>query len=348
MTDFTDKTGQSSAADWRTRLARPLLAVLCAGVGALALVHPDTATEAVTFAVGNLVLVSPMIILGIVLTAGITASGSMALITRSLRGRELRMIMVASSIGAITPVCGVTVLPLVAGLLGAGVPLAPIMAFWLSSPVTDPGMLAVTAGTLGLPFAIGKTLAAFAAGILGGAVTLALTRAGYLAAPGRPAMTASFAQPTCSDANQTVEWAFWRYPARWSSFRATAYSTGKLMLIWLTAAFVAEFFLHDLLPPDMLSRFVGTESRFAIPIAALIGAPVYLDGYAALPLIRGLLDGGMAPGAAMAFLIAGGIISAWAAVPVFALVRLPVFGLYVGLAIAGAMIAGWGFAAFAT
>lgn len=84
----------------------------------------------------------------------------------------------------------------------------------------------------------------------------------------------------------------------------------------------------------------------AIPMAALLGAPIYLDGYAALPLIRGLIEGGMGGGAAMTLLVAGGIISAWAAIPVFALVRLPVFGLYILLAVLSAMVAGWGFAAF--
>ena len=117
------------------------------------------------------------------------------------------------------------------------------------------------------------------------------------------------------------------------------------MLCWLTVAFVAEYFLHGILPPDLLGRFVGSDNVYAVPLAALVGAPVYLDGYAALPLIRALIDGGMGQGAAMAFLIAGGIISAWAAIPVFALVRLPVFALYVFLAILSAMISGWGFAA---
>ena len=78
----------------------------------------------------------------------------------------------------------------------------------------------------------------------------------------------------------------------------------------------------------MIGRFVGTDSAWAVPIASVVGAPIYLDGYASLPLVRGLMDAGMSNAAAMAFLIAGGITSAWAAIPVYALVRLPVFALY--------------------
>ena len=80
------------------------------------------------------------------------------------------------------------------------------------------------------------------------------------------------------------------------------------------------------------------------PVAALLAAPLYLDGYAALPQVRALLDRGMAEGAAMAFLISGGIICVWTAVPVFALVRWPVFLAYIAMALAGSTLAGWGYA----
>ena len=63
-----------------------------------------------------------------------------------LKGGTLRSILIASLIGAVTPVCGLGVLPLIASLLRRGVPLAPIMAFWVSSPVTDPSMMIITGG----------------------------------------------------------------------------------------------------------------------------------------------------------------------------------------------------------
>ena len=124
----------------------------------------------------------------------------------------------------------------------------------------------------------------------------------------------------------------------------TGWSLAKLVIVWLTAAFMAEYFLKLYLPEDALTAFVGRDNPFAVPVAAIVGAPLYLDGYAALPFVRGLMDRGMADGAAMAFLIAGGIISAWAAIPVFALFRLPVFLAYVILAVMGSMLAGWGYA----
>jgi len=108
----------------------------------------------------------------------------------------------------------------------------------------------------------------------------------------------------------------------------------RLVVFLLGAAFVAEYFFKLYLPEDALAGLVGRDSPVSVPVALL----------AALPLVRALIDRGMGEGAAMTFLISGGIISMWTAVPVFALVRLPVFLAYIAMALAGSTLAGWGYA----
>jgi len=68
--------------------------------------------------------------------------------------------------------------------------------------------------------------------------------------------------------------------------------------------------------------------------------PSYLNGYAAIPLVSGLLDLGMSQGAALAFMTAGAVSSIPAAIAVFALVRHRVFALYLALGVAGALLSG--------
>ena len=190
--------------------------------------------------------------------------------------------------------CGITLLPLVIGLLSAGVPLAPVMAFLLSSAVTDPAMFAITVGTLGLPFAIGKTTAALGIGLLGGGITLMMVRAGRLERPTRQSnMLKSLTAGSACCSSTEVQWFFWRDPERLTVFKETCLSVAKLVVLWLGAAFVAEYFLKLYLPEESLSVFVGKDSPLAVPIAAVVGAPLYLDGYAALPFVRGLMDRGM-------------------------------------------------------
>ena len=75
-------------------------------------------------------------------------------------------------------------------------------------------------------------------------------------------------------------------------------------------------------------------------MAALIGTPLYLTEVAALPIVSGLLQSGMSPGAAIAFLIAGPATTVPAMAAVWTLVRPRVFVLYVGIVVVGAVALG--------
>jgi uncharacterized membrane protein YraQ (UPF0718 family) len=121
---------------------------------------PQAFIDTTSFVLMGMLSVSVLVVPGILISAWVNASGSSSYIKRAFEGNKVRAIFAASLIGAITPVCGVTVLPLMVGLLSSGIPLAPVMAFWLSSPITDPANFFVTAATLGFHFAIAKIIAA--------------------------------------------------------------------------------------------------------------------------------------------------------------------------------------------
>lgn len=241
-----------------------------------------------------------------------------------LSGGQLRAVLLASLIGAITPVCGLAVLPLIAALLRRGLSLAPVMAFWVSSPVTDPGMLVITTAIIGLPFALAKTVAAFGVGVLAGGVTALLPR---FRGPGHQVMRGPLAPATGCDSGG----GFWQEV--WISVR--------LVLRWLALALVLEILLKRLVPDETVVALLGKDAVASVPLAALVGAPMYLDGYAALPLLRALLEKGMSFGAGLALMISGAAISMYAAVAVISLVRPSVFALYVGCAVLGAIVAGY-------
>lgn len=308
------------------------------------LAWPVHAANAAVFVLWGLVAVAPIVIPGILLAAWIIASGADTHIAGAFEGRTLRTVVVASLIGAVTPVCGVTVLPLMAGLLAAGVPLAPIMAFWLSSPITDPAMLATTAATLGLSFAIGKTLAAFGLGLFGGTVTgFFAKRPWALNALRDNGLARQLSAARCGAALPFDPWV-WRTKSRRQSFGTQFWATARLILICLIPAFAAEYALNAALTPGALAAYVGEDQWWAIPAAVFVGAPAYIDGYAALPLTRGLIDNGMSKGAAMAFLVSGGVVSIWGAMAIAPVLKLKPFLLYLALAVLGSLAAGYVFA----
>lgn len=322
----------------------PILLLAVSGLAVAAfLAWPRQALEMARFVAESLVAVAPLVTPGILLAAWIMASGADAHIAGAFEGRVVGSIIAASAIGAVTPVCGVTVLPLMAGLLATGIPLAPVMAFWLSSPITDPAMLATTAATLGAGFAAGKTIAAFGIGIWGGAITLIFSGQVWATAPlRRNSIVGSLSQ--CGRGGAlSFDARIWNGAERRAIFRRNLAATTRLILICLIPAFAAEYAMNAALQPEALSAYVGDDAWWAIPFAVFVGAPAYLDGYAALPLTRGLMDHGMSPGAAMAFLVSGGVVSVWGAMAIFPVLRLKAFLLYLALAVSGSLVAGYVF-----
>ena len=85
------------------------------------------------------------------------------------------------------------------------------------------------------------------------------------------------------------------------------------------------------IPAELIASLLGGTHWWSLPAAVAVGVPAYLNGYAAIPTVSSLIDLGMAPGAGLGFILAGGVTSIPAAMAVFALVKHRVFAWYVAL-----------------
>ena len=340
MSDVTlPSSALSSAARhiWREQrvwLASALLLLV------LGIFDPSQASASAAFTAAALLHTAPYLLLSIGVAAWAGATGADNLIAKAFTGAPLLMIALGALAGGLSPFCSCGVIPLIAALLAMGVPLSAVMAFWLASPIMDPSMFVLTAGVLDLEFAIAKTLAAIGLGLLGGLVVHLLAGSGALSNPLREGVGNGGCGGSKVRAPKPVAWRFWNDADRRKSFAKTAWSTTLFLAKWLTLAFLIESLMLAWIPAETVTSVLGGEGLGPIVMATIVGVPAYLNGYAALPLVNGLIDQGMAPGAGMAFLIAGGVTSVPAAMAVWALARLPVFLLYIALSLAGAFSAG--------
>ena len=218
--------------------------------------------------------------------------------------------------------------------------MSAVMAFWLASPIMDPSMFVLTAGVLNMEFAVAKTVAAVGLGLFGGLVVHLMARGGALAEPLREGIGSGGCGGSKIRAPKPVVWRFWEDPERRVKFGKTALTTTLFLAKWLTLAFLLESLMLAWIPAETVTSALGGTGLMPIVMATLVGVPAYLNGYAALPLVGGLIDQGMAPGAGMAFLVAGGVTSIPAAMAVWALARPQVFALYIGLSLTGAFASG--------
>jgi uncharacterized membrane protein YraQ (UPF0718 family) len=333
----------------------------------------------------------PMFLISMGLSVLVRALKLDGTIRQAFQARVGLAILGAALLGAFSPLCSCTVVPVISGLLLSGVPLAPVMAFWIASPTIDPEIFALTVGTLGWPLALARLGATLALSLGAGYLTLALTRSGFLRggvlrrqaaakvvprstkprvayqarlladAPLAPAVAAAGAAPltllsypaggvaqgTSATLPLPVRADPWWTPVAarlrsldWQAmgrdFVAQSWSLGR----WLILAFVLEALITRYVPQAAIAGLLGGDSLLAVPLAALIGIPLYLNNVSALPIVAGLLAQGMQPGAAIAFLIAGPVTTVPAMTAVWNVVSRRVFALYLGFGLGGALILG--------
>ncbi len=308
-------------------------------------------------------------------------------VRRAFASRVGLSVLFATAIGAFSPFCSCAVIPIVAGLLIGGVPLAPVMAFWVASPTMDPEIFALTVGMLGWPLAVTRLAATLVLSLSAGYLTMALTNAGLIGKVLRRTEAAEMTDGCCSTeqrpAPQPVPVGVGAMPAAsrargagtaapevacdagrgaadgrqaengwfvpavaglgrisWTEVGRDIAAESWRLGRWLLLAFVMEALILAYVPQEAIAGVLGGGNPLAVPLAALIGAPLYLTEVAALPIVSGLLQSGMSPGASVAFLIAGPATTVPAMAAVWTLVAPRVFALYVGIVVVGAVALG--------
>jgi len=298
------------------------------------------AFESLQFTLHSLVTTSPYLLLSVFVAGYAIAAGADSLIAKAFTGSPLLMILLASVIGGLSPFCSCGVIPLIAALLTMGVPLSAVMAFWLASPVIDPASFVMTAGLLGFEFAVAKTLAAIFLGVVGGYITHSFMQLGYFQSPLKEEINGSSCGTNMVSTPRNVEWRIWRHGELRAKFFSAFVEAFVFLIKWLTLAFILESLMLAYVPQTWITSSIGGDGFSSIVLATLIGVPAYFNGYAALPLVTGLVEQGMTAGAAMSFLVAGSVTSLPAAIAVFALVKRQVFVFYILLALLGSVSTG--------
>lgn len=306
----------------------------------LFLLAPAQGSASFSETMASFVSVAPFLLLSATVAAYASASGADNLLARAFTGSPTRMILLAALAGSLSPFCSCGVIPLIAALFSLGVPVSAIMAFWLASPVMDPEMFVLTSGILGNEWAVAKTLSALGLGLFGGFASYIISKRSNLEGQLRDGVGNGGCGSASLRAPKSVVWAFWREKERSQRFGREVRKTVLFLTQWLLLAFLLESLMLAYVPAEAISTALGGGGIAPIAIATVVGVPMYLNGYAALPLVKGLLAQGMMPGAGLAFLVAGGVTSIPAAIAVWALVKPRVFALYLALALSGSFLAG--------
>ncbi|WP_241741263.1 permease [Streptomyces sp. L2] len=130
---------------------------------------------------------------------------------------------------------------------------------------------------------------------------------------------------------------------RWKldEFGKELMTTSKRLALYFLGFATLGFLVINAIPTHYLTSLLGEGNVFAVPIAALIGIPVYLNSDGSLPLVATLMQGGMGPGPALAFLMTGAGTSVGAISGMLLIARWRVVALVVGILFGGAVVLGY-------
>jgi len=231
--------------------------------------------------------------------------------------------VLAAGLGAVTPFCSCSTVPVLAGLLGAGAPTGMAFSFLLASPIVNWIAVFLLFGLFGVGVTVAYVTTALLAAVVAGLLIGTLDLDGYVkdvrittggreiatdgGAPGSDASAAADAASGCSDCGSATT-------NRSHKERVTAAGTGALSFFRDTLPYIAVgiaigALIHGAVPAEFLQRIAGPGNPLATPLAALAGAPVYVSISGMLPIAHSLTEAGIPIGTVIAFVIGGAGIS---------------------------------------
>jgi len=236
-----------------------------------------------------------MLLTGIVFIMGMVNSYFTPERTRALLAGRMQgsANVMAAGLGVLTPFCSCSAVPLFIGFVQAGVPLGVTFSFLISAPMVNEVALALLLGMFGwkialLYLSLGLTIAVVAGWVIG-----SLKMEAYLEdwVRNMPKVQALAGEDGMYLA-QRIQ----------GGFDAVREIVGK---VWpyILAGITVGAGIHGYVPQDFMASFMGKEVWWSVPLAVLIGIPMYTNAAGVIPVVQALLAKGAALGTVLAFMM---------------------------------------------
>lgn len=258
-------------------------------------------------------------------------------------------IVLAVGVGMVSPLCACGILPVVITLAMIETPLAPLMALLVTSPVMGPDALILTWSALGSEWAVLKVVGAATLGLSAGLVTQLLINQGYLSGnlirlkpKYREDGTLAPAKEIGAEAGIHVK--SMNITPRKSRLRFIFDRTldaGLFVGKFLLLAIVLEAIIVTLVPVEWITTLVGKKSFLSLLLAAVVGLPLPTNQIPMIPIMAGLLQRGIDPGAAFTLFMAGPVTSLPAIIALGGMFKKRVLVVFISVSLTVSILLGW-------
>ncbi|MBK7470040.1 MAG: permease [Betaproteobacteria bacterium] len=241
--------------------------------------------------------------------------------------------VMAASLGIVTPFCSCSAVPLFIGFVQAGVPLGVTFSFLISAPMVNEVALTLLFAMFGWKIALlylglGLTVAIVAGWVIG-----RLRMEAYLEDWVRDMpRTAATAGASTLSLGERLD----------AGFAAVREIVGRVWP-WILGGIAIGAGIHGYVPQDFMASFMGKDNWWAVPLAVVIGVPMYTNAAGVIPIVQALLAKGAALGTVLAFMMSVIALSLPEMVILRKVLKIRLIATFVGVVATGILIVGFVF-----
>lgn len=237
--------------------------------------------------------------------------------------------LIASLFGTITPFCSCSSIPIFFSFLKMGVPIGITFSFLITSPLVNEYLVAIMFGAFGWKITLAYIIAGVIIGTVSGMILGKMNLEKYI--------------DTKFKARK-----FSRYDKKYDTIKDRLYygydeaiSIVRKLWIWILIGVGIGALIHNYVPDDLVTKVVMATGVFAVPIATLIGVPMYGSCAAIVPIALALFQKGVPIGTALAFMMAVSALSIPQAVMLKSAMRTKLIVIFYIIVTIGIMIVGY-------
>lgn len=242
--------------------------------------------------------------------------------------------IIGALLGTVTPFCSCSSIPIFMGFTSAGLPLGVTFSFLISSPMVDLGSLVLLMSVFGGKIAFAYVIVGLIVAVVGGTLIEKLHMEDQVEEFIRQAQ------------NVDIESQKLTVGDRMNYAKNQVVSTVKKVAPYIFVGVAIGAAIHNLIPEHIVRSILGEQKWYAVPLATVVGVPMYADIFGTIPVAESLLAKGAGLGTILAFMMSVTTISFPSLVMLSKAIKKKLLAIFIGIVCMGIVIVGYLFNIF--
>lgn len=239
--------------------------------------------------------------------------------------------VLAAILGIVTPFCSCSAVPLFIGFIKSGIPIGVTFSFLIAAPMINEIAIVLLFGMFGLKVAAIYVFTGLVIAILTGWIIGRLHMERYIEDWVNEVETSSE-----SDTSFSINW-----QERLQAGREAVQEIVKKVWFYIVLGIAVGAGIHGYVPTGMMAGILGENSWWSVPLAVLIGVPMYSNAAGIIPIAQALLEKGASLGSVLAFMMSVIGLSLPEVIILRNVLKMPLILTFIGVLTVGIIIVGY-------